>query len=181
MVRDTLDNGNPHHRVEQSLPVEMEQGRVELDLVCSSVRLIVDGRPYVLLSIDDVTDQKSAERHARQRDADMARMNRLHTVGEMSATLAHELNQPLYAINNYANGIRRRLDGAHPLDDLALLKGATDQVSVEVTRAAAIIAHLRDFVRQFDSRIARVAISPVFCGKQWAFCGHLLAIRASPW
>ena len=62
----------------------------------------LDGQVAGLIGvIDDVTLPRQVERHARQRDAELAHMNRLHTVGEMAIALAHELNQPLYAINNY--------------------------------------------------------------------------------
>ena len=57
----------------------------------------------------DITDHKREEDALRQREAELAQLSRVHVVGEMAAALAHELNQPLYAINNYVGGIESRL------------------------------------------------------------------------
>ncbi len=97
--------------------------------------------------VDDVTEQRKAQRISRQRDIELAHMNRLQTVGEMAATLAHELNQPLYAINNYVRGACRRLARLGRSVDVAEITDAMDRVSVEVNRASAIVTHLREFVR----------------------------------
>ena len=51
-----------------------------------------------LSSAHDITDQRRAEEEARQRQAELAHISRLHMVGEMASSLAHELNQPLTAI-----------------------------------------------------------------------------------
>lgn len=52
----------------------------------------------------DVTELKRAEEDARQHQAELAHVLRLQTMGEMVASLAHEINQPLGAIANYAQG-----------------------------------------------------------------------------
>ena len=67
-------------------------------------------------------------------------------MGEMAAALAHELNQPLGAIVNYANGIGVRLrDGGLAPDDL---QEAVTRIAAEGLRAGEIIRRSRDFVRQ---------------------------------
>jgi PAS domain S-box-containing protein len=109
----------------------------------------------------DITERRRTEemeRRLRQRDAELAHMNRLHAVGEMAAALAHELNQPLYAINNYLRGIERRLKKQHSLADLDSMSGAIDQVSQEVSRAAEIVANLRGFVRGHATKRSKVDI-----------------------
>ena len=57
----------------------------------------------------DVTERKRAEEAARQHQAELTHVLRLSTMGEMAAGLAHEINQPLAAIVNYAQGCGRRL------------------------------------------------------------------------
>jgi len=58
----------------------------------------------------EITELRRAEAQARQHQAELAHMLRLHTMGELAASLAHEVNQPLGAIANYAQGARLRLE-----------------------------------------------------------------------
>ncbi len=95
----------------------------------------------------DVTEQKEAEGRLRRREAELAHLSRVYTVGEMATALAHELNQPLQAINNYVRGAQRRLKNPGAAADLAPIVDAMERVSTEVGRAAAIVSHLRDFIR----------------------------------
>eukprot|EP01036_Dinobryon_divergens_P006932 gene6932-9212_t len=53
-------------------------------------------------SVVNITAQKRAEEQQQQREAQLQRVQRVITVGEMASTLAHELNQPLAALANYA-------------------------------------------------------------------------------
>ena len=57
-------------------------------------------------SVVDITAQKRAEEQQQQREAQLQRVQRVITVGEMASTLAHELNQPLAALVNYAAAAR---------------------------------------------------------------------------
>lgn len=104
--------------------------------------------PYVVVAHETITEQKKAERELRHRETELAHLSRIHTVGEMSATLAHELNQPLHAINNYVRGIQRRLRKRALADESTTLIEALEEVSKEVNRASAIVSHLRALVRR---------------------------------
>jgi len=71
-------------------------------------------------------------------------VSRLSTMGEMATGLAHELNQPLSAIANYANGCTRRLQSSgRGKEDLIHALG---QINSQATRAAEIIRRLRSMV-----------------------------------
>ena len=76
-------------------------------------------------------------------------MLRVSTMGEMAAELAHELNQPLGAIVNFANGtlVRLRARGVDPE-----IERAVAQIAAEGMRAGEIIRGIRDFVRQGAAR-----------------------------
>ncbi len=88
----------------------------------------------------------ASEQRAREHQAHLAHVLRVSTMGEMAAALAHELNQPLGAIVNYANGIGVRLrDGGLARDDL---QEAVTRIAAEGLRAGEIIRRSRDFVRQ---------------------------------
>jgi len=127
-------------------------------LSISSHRIVYQGQPASQALFMDVTDRKNAQQQLRQRDAEMAHMNRLHTIGEMAGGLAHELNQPLYAINNYVCGIRRRLEQMGVASEFNQVSAAIDHVSSEVMRASGIIDRLREFVRGREPRRSNVDV-----------------------
>jgi C4-dicarboxylate-specific signal transduction histidine kinase len=103
---------------------------------------------YVLTMVEDVTERQHAEARARQHQEHLAHVLRVSTMGEMAAELAHELNQPLGAIVNFANGTLVRLR-ARGID--AEIEQAVAQIAGEGLRAGEIIRRIRDFVRQGDS------------------------------
>jgi len=72
-------------------------------------------------------------------------VSRMATIGEMAAGVAHELNQPLTAIANYAHACERLL--ARPGTDPGELREALRQITVQTTRAADIIRRLRALTR----------------------------------
>jgi len=94
----------------------------------------------------DITERRLAEEKLRQRESEIAHLGRVHTVGEMATTLAHEINQPLSAISNYVRGINRRVKKGNI--DFDQLSGVLDLISSEVDRVSGIISHMRQFVRK---------------------------------
>ena len=82
----------------------------------------------------------SAALHGR-----LLNVSRMATIGEMAAGIAHELNQPLTAIANYAHACERLL--ARPGTDPAELREALHQIALQTTRAADIIRRLRALAR----------------------------------
>ncbi|MGH8865235.1 MAG: sensor histidine kinase, partial [Burkholderiales bacterium] len=80
----------------------------------------------------------------------MARVSHLATMGEMAAAIAHEINQPLAAIQNYAMACERLLEA----DDLELaeIQAAMRQISGQAMRAAEIIRRVRNLVRAREPR-----------------------------
>src|SRR5262245_4404873 len=103
----------------------------------------------------------ASEERAREHQAHLAHVLRVSTMGEMAAALAHELNQPLGAIVNYANGIGVRLrDGGLAPDDL---REAVTQIATEGLRAGEIIRRARDFVRQSDANREPADVNRLVC------------------
>jgi PAS domain S-box-containing protein len=103
----------------------------------------------------DITERKRAEDLVRQL-ADLAHFSRLSLMGEMATGLAHELNQPLTAITNYARGcIRRIRTGA--IDSPALLE-ALNEVAGQAARAGEIIHWIRNFVRRREPECVPLAL-----------------------
>jgi signal transduction histidine kinase len=101
--------------------------------------------------IDERTAElRRAQQAALQHQADLAHVLRLDTIGEMAAGLAHEINQPLGAIANYAQGCVRRLrDGtAEPAAMLPIV----EEIGSEALRAGEVIRRLRDLIRKDGAR-----------------------------
>ncbi|WP_078457908.1 PAS domain-containing sensor histidine kinase [Solemya velum gill symbiont] len=104
---------------------------------------------YVNLYARDVTETRLAEEEARRHQNELIHVCRVSSMGEMATGLAHELNQPLSAIINYANGAKRRfVRGASGEELLEPLENITAQA----TRAAQIIKWLRGLVER-QSRV----------------------------
>ena len=94
----------------------------------------------------EVTDYKKAREEARRLHMELAHVSRVNVMGEMGAGVAHELNQPLTAINNFAKGILMRLErgeiGGPELTSVLV------RISKEAQRAGAIIRRIRGFIRK---------------------------------
>ncbi len=94
----------------------------------------------------EVIERERAEDEARQRQVELAHVSRLNTMGEMASGFAHELNQPLSAIVNYAQGCVRRIKRG--TGETREILAAMEQVSVQAGRAGEIIRRIRGFVRK---------------------------------
>jgi PAS domain S-box-containing protein len=109
---------------------------------------------YVL--VVDVTDRRRAEREMRGLKDQLAHAGRIATIGEMAATLAHELNQPLAAILSNAQAASRFLNAASP--DLDEVRDILRDIAVDDTRAGEIIRRIRSLVKKdaADLRLLRI-------------------------
>ena len=94
----------------------------------------------------EMVERQRAEERVRQQQAELAHVLRLRTVEGMAAQLAHEINQPLAAVVNFARGLARRL--SRPEFDVASAQRVTDQISREALRAAEVVQRLRAFLRK---------------------------------
>jgi signal transduction histidine kinase len=99
---------------------------------------------YVNIYGRDFTQMRMAEMQSRQHQSELVHVCRLSTMGEMSTGLAHELNQPLSAIINFASGCVRRLQSGSGGE--AELVDAMAQITVQAERAGEIIKRLRSLV-----------------------------------
>ncbi|MEO8019951.1 MAG: PAS domain S-box protein [Pseudomonadota bacterium] len=104
----------------------------------------------IMLSGEDITDQRRAESEAHKALERMNSVSRLATMGEMAAGISHELNQPLAAIANYAQACVRLL--RFPAADIPEISGALEQIASQALRAGEIIRRIRSLVRNEDVR-----------------------------
>jgi len=86
-------------------------------------------------------ERKHAEEARREAQAELARVSRVTTMGELTASLAHEVNQPIAAAVTNANTCLRWLTRDHP--DLEEAREAASRIVKDATRAAGIISRVR--------------------------------------
>jgi PAS domain S-box-containing protein len=94
-----------------------------------------------LMGLLDITDRRKAETQLKTLQADFAHAARVSTLGELTASLAHELTQPLAAIAANGQAALRWLDKAQP--NIARAKERADRIVGDATRAADIIQGIR--------------------------------------
>jgi PAS domain S-box-containing protein len=94
----------------------------------------------------DIEDRKRAEEALRKAQADLAHANRVTTMGELCASLAHEINQPISGAITNASTCVRRLDREQP--DLEGARAAASLIIRDANRAAEIINRVRLFFRK---------------------------------
>ena len=102
-----------------------------------------DDTPARMIIATDITNQRETELALEAQMKRAETTQRLVTMGEMASSLAHELNQPLAAISNYASGASMMLKAGKLTRDDTI--GALDKVDRQAKRAAAIIKRIRGF------------------------------------
>jgi PAS domain S-box-containing protein len=111
----------------------------------------------------DVTEKKEAEAEAQRSREELAHVSRVSTLGELTASLAHELNQPLTAILTNAAAARFLMNGKHRNDEGVC--DALTEITGEGQRAGEIIAGMRSMLRkdpgQMVTQDVNVAVSEV--------------------
>ena len=92
--------------------------------------------------------KQAAEVEAAQWRERLAHLVRVHTAGEMSVALAHEITQPLGAIENYALAARRRMGEDSP--DLVRVADLLDKVIGQATRAGDVVTRMRGMMQRHE-------------------------------
>jgi PAS domain S-box-containing protein len=99
-------------------------------------------KPYAVCGIaTDITALKQAQEALRSREAELAHTTRVMTMGEITSSIAHEINQPLGSIVNYGNACLRLLKAGSA--DLTEIATALSAIVNDANRASAIIARIR--------------------------------------
>jgi PAS domain S-box-containing protein len=107
----------------------------------------------------DLTERKQTEQALQNATAELAHMARVTTMGELAASIAHEINQPLAAIVNNANASSRLLASEPP--DLDEVRVALADIAEAGTRAGEIISRIRAFLKKAVPAKTRVDINQV--------------------
>jgi PAS domain S-box-containing protein len=107
----------------------------------------------------DMTERKQAEEALDKVQADLAHVTRVTTLGELAASIAHEINQPLTAVVTNANACSHLLAGESP--DLAEVREAMVDIAAAGTRASEVIAGIRALLQKAATEKTRLDLNKV--------------------
>ncbi|HXA39141.1 MAG TPA: PAS domain S-box protein [Phenylobacterium sp.] len=138
------------------------QGRSYLAVSYSPLRPHADEVEAVLVIAHDLTDLMLASEALRTAQADLAHVNRVATMGQLTASIAHEVNQPITAAVINAQAALRWLRGKPP--DLAEARQALGRVVDNGGRAADVIGRIRAIVTKAPPRTRRFSLSEALDG-----------------
>lgn len=114
-------------------------------------------RGTVLVGIVDISDRLAAQDALRRAEADLAHAARVSTLGELTASIAHEVNQPLAAIVTNGEAGLRWINRAEP--DMDEVRAAIGRMIVEGQRASDIIARIRAMALNKEPERAPMALN----------------------
>ncbi len=161
----------------KSLPAELEQLSQDSDKfvltegrsLCSEISLVDAGGSKQHLEIRklplrengktvgvvavcrDLTSVKETEKRLKRNESLLLHASRLSFVGEVAAEIAHEVNQPLFSILNYAKAVENALENEDELD-LETVRTWVRQIRSEATRGGKITQRLKSFIQPADTQ-----------------------------
>ena len=142
-----------------------DDGRIVWGDVISSMT-DYEGVPAVLVHVYDITGRKEAEikrqelsEITRRQEEQLVHSTRLAELGEMAAAVAHEINQPLTGIRNFANNAIYMIEeNAGSIEEI---KENLGQISKQVDRASKIINRMRELTRKSEQKLEEVSINHI--------------------
>jgi signal transduction histidine kinase len=117
----------------------------------------VSGSIEVIGAVTDITERKRAEDAMRQAQVELTHVTRVTTLGELTASIAHEVNQPLAAIATNGEACMRFLNRDNP--DLNEVRGAIVGMIDDCRRAGEVIQRVRALCRKSDLQMAELDIN----------------------
>ena len=135
-------------------------GRLVTTMSRWSLQRDARGRPVATMETNsDITERKQAENALHQAQADLAHVTRVTTMGELTASIAHEVNQPLAAVvTNGEAGLRwmRR-----PVPDMGEAELSVERMIANARRASEVVARLRALARRGEPVHVRLDLGEV--------------------
>lgn len=117
------------------------------------------GDEEVVGALMDVTETRRAQDALHASQAELAHSTRVTTLGEMSASIAHEVNQPIGAIVTNAEAGLRWL--SHPEPNLDEARGAIDRIIRDGRRASEVVQRLRRLTKKAPTQVAPVDVNEI--------------------
>jgi two-component system sensor kinase FixL len=129
--------------------------RIPIYLAVSEVK--ANGKRRFTGIIRDLSEQHAAREVLAEQREKLAHVGRLSTMGEMTASIAHEINQPLTAISMYAQAGVRLIERGEP--NLGQLREALEKLTTQSLRAGAIIERIQRFARAQETQREMVDVN----------------------
>jgi PAS domain S-box-containing protein len=118
------------------------------------------GEPmFAIAMVEDITERKRAEEALRQTQAALAHLSRVMTMGELTASIAHEVNQPLAGVITNGNACLRWL--AREAPDLEEARAAVERIIRDGNRASEVIRRIRALAKKTDPQTAWLDVNDV--------------------
>ncbi|AWY39894.1 PAS domain-containing protein [Pseudomonas putida] len=136
------------HHIEAEHRLLMPDGRIKHIHMIANPLFNHDGRIEYVGAVMDVTAARQAEEALFHSQAKLAHVTRVTSMGELAASIAHEINQPLAAVIASGESCRRWIDRSEPNLDEA--RRSLDRIIQNSCRASEVIACIRALSRQSD-------------------------------
>ena len=111
---------------------------------------VINKRSVLLIVCEDITEGKRAVEALREMQTELAHANRVATMGQLTASIAHEVNQPIAAAHNNAGAALNFLDARPP--DLEEVREALHCIVNDTDRAGDVIGRIRALIRKAPAR-----------------------------
>jgi C4-dicarboxylate-specific signal transduction histidine kinase len=116
------------------------------------------GRPAgIVANIEDISDRKRGEAQLRKTQAELAHVMRITSLGELAASIAHEINQPLAAIEANASASLNWL--GEPRPDVELVRDALTDIVADGHRAGRVIQRIRQLATKSEPQKDRLDVN----------------------
>lgn len=122
-------------------------------------------------TVVELHDWKEAQQALQMTQAELALVSRLTTMGELAASIAHEVNQPLTAVTNNSSACLRLLAKGNL--DPEVLRRALEEIVADATRASAVISRIRAYIKKAPTEMCELDINSVI-HEVLALAGHEL-------
>jgi PAS domain S-box-containing protein len=128
--------------------------------VCGSLIPAIENEPpLIAVIVEDITSRKEAEDRLATTQSDLARVSRYTAMGELVATIAHEVNQPLSAIVTNSQAALRWLERERP--NYEEVVAALQRVNRDAVLAGNVITRTRNFLKKGGIHPERVRLAPI--------------------
>jgi PAS domain S-box-containing protein len=160
LVRQTFESAlRKRNGVDFEHRLRMPDGAIKHARILAHATADASGRPELVGAVMDVTAAKHAQEALQKAQSELAHVTRVTTLGELAASIAHEVNQPLTGIVTNGEAGLRWL--ARDLPHLDEARRALERVISDAERASAVIRRTRDLAKKATPAMARVDINEV--------------------
>jgi len=143
--------------------IHRDGSRRWFEIASRAIRETYTGAVIEVISVSrDITARVESEENSRRLAEELAHTARLATLGELASSIAHEMNQPLATIVNFASASQRYLKSARTNPEcLDRVDDGLQKIVHHANRASEVIKRLRAFLRKGQKRTAPIALNDV--------------------